>query len=314
MQTGLFFQSFKAWLHYIFLEDWVTKTVALLITLVIWYGVTGSRAPTTMKMRGVHLSFRLPGDTEISNEVIVDEVEVTVTGDKNRIDRINPRDLVVVADLSGFKSGDLVVQLKPETVNLELPSGIKLEGIEPNKISLKIEQRIEKLVEVRPSFVGELPAGFEIYETLVTPARVRVRGAESRINALDRVPTERIDLNTKTESFIEKQITVDLLDPKITVLDAVIDVAVSIGAERTAKVFADVRVVEPGGAKTMPEVGTVTLFGARKILDNLAAEDLQIELNTSDDGSITPRVLLPAEFLDKIQIRAIKPNGFSIVK
>src|SRR3712207_2134939 len=113
-------QVVKGWLRSIFLEDWITKLIALSITLVIWYGVTGRRAPTTVRMRNVHLSFRVPSETEISNEP-VDEVEITVTGDKTRLDRLNPRDLAVAVDLSGYKPGDLVVQLKPETVNLELP-------------------------------------------------------------------------------------------------------------------------------------------------------------------------------------------------
>jgi YbbR domain-containing protein len=303
----------KGWLRSIFLEDWITKLIALFITLVIWYGVTGRRAPTTVRMRNVHLSFRVPSETEISNEPM-DEVEITVTGDKTRLDRLNPRDLAVVVDLSGYKPGDLVVQLKPETVNLELPNGVRLEEIEPNKIALRLEPRVEKAVEVRPVFSGQVPDGYELYGTTISPLRVRVRGAASHVEALDRISTEKINLENLTGDTIVRQVTIELLDPKVTVLDAVVDVALKIGEQREEKSFSGVPVREASGARAMPETATVTLYGARSILEQIKPEDLLIQLTVEQDGSITPNLVLPAEIAGKAETRSIKPAGFSIAK
>jgi YbbR domain-containing protein len=306
-------QIVKGWLRSIFLEDWITKLIALSITLVIWYGVTGRRAPTTVRMRNVHLSFRVPSETEISNEP-VDEVEITVTGDKTRLDRLNPRDLAVAVDLSGYKPGDLVVQLKPETVNLELPSGIRLEEIEPNRIALKLETRVEKSIEVRPVFTGQLPEGYELYTVMPIPQRIRVRGAASHVEALDRVPTEKINLeNLKTDTLV-RQVTVDLLDPKVTVLDAVVDVQLKIGEQRAEKSFAGVPVREATGARAMPENATVTLYGARSILEQIKPEDLFIQLTIEGDGAVVSNVILPEFAQGKIELRQTKPGGFTIMR
>lgn len=308
-------QIVKSWLRSIFLEDWLTKTIALLIALILWYGITGNRAPTTRRMN-VNLVLNRPTETEISNEV-PGKVDIRVTGDKNRVSRLIEGDLAVTVDLTNAKPGEFVVQLKPETVNFELPtgvSGIRLDEIEPNRILVKLEPLVEKLVNVRPDFTGQLPGGYEIYQTTVMPMQVRVRGAASRVNALDNVPTEKIDLNIRTDDFVEKQITVNQLDQKITVLDTVVDVAVDIGEERIEKSFAGVRVSEASGAKAMPETAAVTLYGARSVLENLRPEDLQIALDIGADNSITPRVVLPPDIQDKIQVRGIKPSGFSIVK
>jgi YbbR domain-containing protein len=306
-------QILKSWLRSIFLEDWITKLIALFITLVIWYGVTGRRAPTTVRMRSVHLSFRVPSDTEISNEP-VDEVEITVTGDKTRLDRLNPRDLTVALDLSGYKPGNLLVQLRPETVNLELPSGVKLEEIEPKTISLRLEPRVEKAVEVRPVYSGQLPEGYELYSLTVVPQRVRVRGAASHVEALDRISTEKINLENLTGDTLLRQITIDLLDPKVTVLDAVVDVALKIGEQREEKSFAGVAVRETGGARAMPETASVTLYGARSILEQIKPEDLLIQLTIEPDNSITPNLILPESANGKVETRSIKPAGFSIAK
>ena len=308
-------QILKSWLYSIFLKDWLTKTIALFITLILWYGITGNRAPTTRRLGNVRLVLQLPTDTETSNETL-NKVDITVTGDKTRVSRLSGDDLIVVADLTNIKPGELVVQLKPDNVNIELPNGVKLDDVEPNKISVRVEPRIEKLVEVRPVFTGQLPEGLEIYKTTVTPAEVRVRGAASRINALDSIPTEKIDLNVRTDSFTDKQITIDLLDPKITVVDAVVDVAVEVGEQRIEKIFANVPVHSTAaGVKAMPNKAALTLYGARSVLDNLSPENLSIVLDTSDDGAITPRaVILPADLQNKLEIRSIKPSGFSITK
>ena len=304
-------QVVKAWLRGIFLEDWLTKVIALFITLVVWYGVTGRRAPTTVRMSNVHLSFRLPSDTEISNEP-VDEVEITVTGDKSRLDRLNPRDLAVGVDLSGYKPGDLVVQLRPETVNLDLPSGVRLEEIEPNKIALRLEERIEKAIEVRPVFTGNLPEGFELYGATVTPARIRVRGAASHVEALDRIPTEKINLDNLNGDTMLRQVTVDLLDPKVTVMDAVVDVYLRIGEQREEKTITGVPVKDVAGMRPTPETAGVTLYGARSILERIKPENLLIELQPEADGSVESRLILPPEAQGKVEMRGMKPSVFTI--
>ena len=304
----------KSWLHSIFLKDWLTKAIALFITLIIWYGITGNRAPTPRRLGNVRLLLQLPSDTEASNEPL-NKVDITVTGDKTRVSRLSGDDLTVVADLTNVKPGELVVQLKPDNVNIELPSGVKLDEIEPNKISVRIEPRIEKLIDVKPVFSGQLPEGLVIYNSTVTPGSVRVRGAQSRINALDSVPTEKIDLNVKTESFTEKQITVNLLDPKITVVDALVDVAVEVGEQKVEKVFSNVPVRSvDSNVKTAPNKAALTLYGARSVLEGLSAENLAIELDASEDGSIAPRAVLPADLQNKLEVRSIKPGGFSIIK
>lgn len=287
--------------------------IALAITSVIWYGVTGNRAPTTKRLANVSLVLELPGETEASNEVL-SKVDVTVTGDKARVARLNAEDLIVTVDMTGYKPGELVVQLKPETVNFELPSGIKLEEIEPNKMSVRLEQRVDKSLAVKPAFVGELPEGYEIYETSVNPATVRVRGAASRVNALDSVATEKINLLNKTGNFIERQITIDAFNPQITILDAVVDVSVRIGEKRVAKTFENIPVNNNFGARIQPETTNITLFGAPTLLENLNRETLRIEIEQAENGALTPKLILPPDLADKIQVRSFNPNSFSIAK
>lgn len=116
----------------LFLEDWLTKTIAFVITLALWYGVTGTRVPTTRRLGNVRLVLQLPPETDTTSD-LQNKVDVTVTGDKTKVAKLTADDLIVTADLTNSKpEGDLVVQLRPDSVNLDLPAGVKLDAIEPS--------------------------------------------------------------------------------------------------------------------------------------------------------------------------------------
>ena len=286
----------------IFLEDWGTKLVALGISLALWLGVTGLRAPTTVRLKNVTLNARASNDMEITNSP-VQEVDVVITGDKRLVDRLNTRDLIVSADLTDVKPGDRIIQLTPETVRLELPNGVKLDEIQPNKIAVKIEKVEEREVDIRPDIEGNLPENLEVYAVSVVPAKVRVRGAESFIKSLDSISTEPISLNNRKESFGASQVGLTVVNPKITLLDAIVEINVRIGEKRTERVFT---VPIKSNVQSESKHASVILYGARSIIEKLRAEEMHVEIQTTGTNEPTPRLILPADLQDKIEIRKIR--------
>lgn len=303
-------QLIKAWVRGIFLEDWAMKLIALAIALVLWFGISGQRSQITRRFSNITLNFQYPTGLDKSNNPR-ETVEIIVSGDKRKVENLAAQGLTVSFDLSNYKAGEYAVPLNPETVNLELPSGVKLEEIEPNIVQLILERREEKLVEVKPEFIGELPEGLEIYETSVMPNKVRVRGTTGQLESLKIVPTEKINLENHAENFVEKQTAIDLPNPKITVLDALVDVTVKIGEQRVEKSYGGIVVKTDDGAKVSPSTAIVTLYGARSILMNLRPEDIQIRLETVD-GTLKPTLVLPENAAGKIEMRLLRPNSFSI--
>ncbi|HNU09206.1 MAG TPA: hypothetical protein PKO33_15670, partial [Pyrinomonadaceae bacterium] len=49
---------FSGILRKVFLEDWTMKLIALVITLALWFGVSGLREPKTERLRSVALNLR----------------------------------------------------------------------------------------------------------------------------------------------------------------------------------------------------------------------------------------------------------------
>jgi hypothetical protein len=290
---------FKQIARKIFFEDWAMKLAALVITLALWLGVTGLSTPTTQRLTGVPLSLRYSNNTEVTNSP-TQEVDIVITGDKRKIAQVNKNDLVVSLDISDVQPGDRVVSLDPETVNISLPPGIKLDEIYPNRIPVRVEAVDEKDISVNPQTEGDLPEGYEIYEQTVVPAKVRVRGPASFIKSLDFVSTEPIDLSGRTYDFNAKQVPITVSNPKASVLETAVDVAFRIGEKRLERVYS-VPVRDSQGRRA-----AVVLFGGRSLFEGVHAEDMQVEMVRNETGQEVPRLILPPGLEGKVEVRSLR--------
>jgi hypothetical protein len=297
-QTAVFRQLFRK----IFLEDWLTKLFALGITLALWFGVTGFREPITTRFNSITLQPRLSNNFEITN-LPATEVALVISGDRRRIDQIRPENLIVSIDLTNAQSGEQIIQLTPDTINVELPTGVKIIEIQPNKIAVKIEAVEEREIPVRVETEGNLPEGFEIYSTAVLPQNVRVRAPSSFIKSLEFVSTEKINIENRNTDFTAQKIGLNIVNPKVTALDTVVDAVFRIGEKRIERLFL-VPVQTDDGEKKV----TLILYGTGSLLNNLARESLEIEIFRNDSGELSPKLVRPEEILDKVEIRKIKIN------
>jgi YbbR domain-containing protein len=288
------------WLKHIlkkvFLEDWVMKLVALAITLALWLGVTGLSTPTTQRLTSVSLTLRFSNNIEVTNSPI-QEVDLVVTGDKRKLAQIKKEDLVVSMDISDVLPGDRVINLTPETVAVSLPTGVKLDEIQPSRIAVRIESVEEKEIAVKAETMGELPEGYEVYSETITPPKIRVRGPANFIRSLSFVSTERIDMTNRVEDFTAKQIPVSVANPKATVVETVVDVAFRIGEKRVERVYS---IPVEGGRRA-----SVVLFGGKSLFDNVRTENLRVEIDSNDE----PRVILPPALDGKVEDRSVKLRG-----
>ena len=301
-QPNKFF--FKHIIRKVFLEDWMMKLVALAITLALWLGVTGLSTPTTQRLTSIPLTLTFSNNIEVTNSP-VQEVDLVVTGDKRKLAQINKSDLVVSMDISDVMPGDRVVSLSPETVNpVSLPTGVKLDEIQPSRIAIRIEAVEEKEVVVRPETDGNVPDGFEVYGETATPAKVRVRGPSGFIRSLGFVSTERIDLTNKSFDFTARQVPIGVSDPKASVLsESVVDVIFRIGEKRIERVY-PIPLSDGSGRRAL-----VTLFGGRSVLAELRPANMRVEMVKNDAGNEVPRAVLPSEFEGKVEIRKVDLRG-----
>ncbi|HBE82890.1 MAG: YbbR-like domain-containing protein [Blastocatellia bacterium] len=283
----------------VFFEDWLIKLVALGVTFSLWLGVTGLSTPTTTRFSSVPLTLRFASNTEITNSP-VQEVDIVVTGDKRRINQINKNDLILSVDLTDVQPGDRVIQLTPEDVSIELPTGVKLDEIQPNRIAVRLEPVEEREVDVKIETDGELTDGLEVYAQTAVPARVRVRGPASFVRQLTVVSAEKIDLKDRRGDFVAKQIPLVLANPKAAVLDSTVDISFRIGEKRIERLLL---VPVKGDARRK---ATVVLFGPRSALLAAKPDDLEVNIIGGAADDDTSQLTLPSGLRNDVEIRKFK--------
>jgi YbbR domain-containing protein len=283
-------------LRKLFLEDWLLKLSALVITFALWFGVSYSNKKGTATMPA-QLKFRV-SDTSVLTNAGVQEVSIRVSGDDQKIDQLFGSDRRITADLTDLEPGDRVIQLTPNNVTVDLPMGVKLEDIQPSRIAVRLEQVQVKDLPVKAETVGQPASGFEIYNTTVTPARVTIRGPESYVATLDFVPTGAVDITGAKDDMTFRQVPVSLPNTNAAVFNTVVDVAVRIGEKRVERTLA---LTTASGKRV-----TAVLYGPRSLMSNVKPADLKVDISKLDTGEETPHLTLPDSLQGSVEIRTLK--------
>jgi YbbR domain-containing protein len=296
------------WVRALLFEDWTLKTLALAITLGLWFAVTTQRAPATMRLHNVPLEFILPENVEIGNDP-THVVEVTLQGSQSKLTEMNVANLVARADVTSLRPGDRVARLY-ESVRMDLPEDVRIIEVTPRNVTLHLETVVEREVPVEARFEGDLPEGFRRIGVTVTPERVRVRGPESHVNAVEGAFTETISLSDLRESRTFQQVAVDIPDHKVAPLDAAVSVRVDVSEEQSERRFTNVPVRTPSGAPLAPPAAAVTLRGPRSIVEALRPEDVRLVVEPAEGGPSAPRLSLPPAAQGRVELVSTTPAQF----
>src|SRR5215213_766016 len=295
-------------LRRIFLEDWSLKLLSLAIAVVLWLLVTGQNEPVTAHVN-VQLNFIRPQSLEISNDP-PRTVDVMLTGSRNKLDDLTSLDLVATVDISDQRAGERVLRLA-DKAQIILPQGIKVDGFQPSAIPIRLEEIVERQVGVEPKLEGKPANGFEVYSVYPNKGSVAVRGPASRVNSLQKVATESIWLAGHKESFTASNVALDVPDPKVDLLEPMVNVNVEIGERRIEKTFSDVAVATAQGDKVQPATTSVTLLGVASFLQSLKSGELKIIL---EGENLTPRLELPDALKGRVILKSVQTSKFLPIK
>lgn len=293
-------------LRRVFIEDWSLKLLSLAIALVLWLLVTGQNQPVTAHVN-VQLNFIRPASFEISNDP-PRNVDVTLTGSRNKLDDLTTLDLVATVDISDQRAGERVLRLA-DKAQISLPQGVKVDGFQPSAIPVRLEPIVERQVPVEPKLEGQTANGYEVYGARPNKGSVTLRGPESRVAALQKVQTETISLGGHKDSFLATNVAIDVPDPKVDLIDPVVNVAIDIGERRVEKSISGVAVIAADGSRVQPATASVTVLGPSSMVDSLKTEDLKVVV----DGN-GPKLQLPPALNGKVLMKSIQPGSFLIDK
>ncbi|MBA3516035.1 MAG: hypothetical protein H0T77_16895 [Pyrinomonadaceae bacterium] len=304
--------AFERGARRMFLQDWSLKLLALAITLALWLAVTGQNEPLTIRTP-VQLNLIRPSNLDISNDP-PKTVEVVLNGSRANLQSLSPLDLVATVDVSDHAAGERVIRLSLDRVTMQLPEGVKIESFQPSTIPIRLEPRIERQVPVDVKTDGTPADGYELYGINPAHATVRVRGPASRIEALQKAPTETISLSGRNESFTASRVAIDIADQKLEVLDPLVDLAIEVGEKRSQKSFSGVAVRSITGVEVRPATAEVILRGPASVLYELRPEDVKVVVDMSATGGSVAGLELPPSVKDRVKLLAVRPSQFSLIR
>ena len=176
------------------------KFFALMLAALLWLFVSAERRERSIE-RAYDVPLALvgvPQDLLISSSV-QESIRVRLRGPVSVLRALPIQTLEATVDLSELRPGDWKVIIRPQALNV--PQGIEVVSINPANLTIRLEQKRQKLVPIRPYFVGDPPAGSVVTKIDVEPTNALVSGPASVIREFSEVVTERIILSNRGGTF-----------------------------------------------------------------------------------------------------------------
>jgi YbbR domain-containing protein len=297
------------------LENTGLKVLALLITAVLWLSVA-SRPVRQVTLQNVPIEFRNWPD---SPDMIVSKYDtlsarVYLEGPRDVVDSLRPSEISVIADMTGVEPG---VRVRPLMLDASrLPASVKGKEVEPRSIRVTVERVIQKDLPIVPRFDGQPPPGYEVINWQITPATVRINGAESQTRDITEVSTETVSLANKTHTFSES-VAIDIGSPNLNISEQghrTVMLTVNIGEVKKERTIERVPVGllnGPPGAQPFPKYVNVKLIGARSAIDQMTIADLNVAIDFQAESTgvrlFAPKVTVSPTYSDKITVRSVEP-------
>ncbi|MCC7441425.1 MAG: hypothetical protein IT285_07320 [Bdellovibrionales bacterium] len=184
----------------IFSDNPGTKLISIVIAVLLWFVVLGSRNVEVAKE--ITLQVVTAANVSIANE-LPEKVVFRLSGPKAFLRTIlDRRDDPIRVDLSGARTGAVTYRFFSD--NIRLPIGVQVQSISPASITVQLEEVRFKRVPVRVELQGLPPEGFSILSTDVDPPEVELKGPESRIGEVTELRTQAIDVTGARRGFERK--------------------------------------------------------------------------------------------------------------
>ena len=178
----------------LFNDRW-TKLVAVVLALAVWYAIQDV-IRNEKEVAGVPIEIPVEDGWAILDRSVT-EATVTFRGTKDAIRNLDREEVRLVRDIRGRpESGSMLLTLHPR--NVETSQDVRAVKIDPDRIEISLDQEAARSIPVKAVIQGDLPDGFEAGEIVCRPAMVKLFGPRQRLDEMEAVHTEPIEMTGLT--------------------------------------------------------------------------------------------------------------------
>jgi YbbR domain-containing protein len=136
-------------------------------------------------------------------------IEVRVRGPKSALETLAKLKPKYLLDLSGASAGVKTIYF--DRNRIALPKGVAIITINPELLTVRIENEIKKKLPVIISLSGKPVSGFIVAGAVAKPLSAVLRGPQNILGPMEEVLTKPLDIKGRSESF-KKEIALDLAE------------------------------------------------------------------------------------------------------
>ncbi|MBU1985832.1 MAG: YbbR-like domain-containing protein, partial [Proteobacteria bacterium] len=183
-------EDFRRWQE-MWPKDWTLRFISLALAVVLWYFVGGDDTVDKNVMVPLEV-INLPRDLVISNQ-FKREIEVTVSGPRSLVLKIEKGDITRQVDLGHAVPGTMVI--KNENHLIPVPRGMKVLRTQPDSIIFSLDKLIQKQLAVKPETKGNLASHHILQEIVMKPETISITGPQAVLAQLSFLQTQVIDIS-----------------------------------------------------------------------------------------------------------------------
>ena len=166
----------------IFTEELPIKILSMVLAVTLFVLVRSDKDATSGAY--VKVIYTLPEDRVLVSDP-VPEIKVAVRGPWTKLQHLDRSLEPIHIDLTNVHTPELRI----DEDLIKVPPGVRVESIVPSEVHVEFEPRVVREAPVQPILEGQPAEGYRVARVTSDPARVRVDGAKSAVDAIERVPT-----------------------------------------------------------------------------------------------------------------------------
>jgi hypothetical protein len=268
--------------------NWRLKLAALGLAVLIWAVVSSEQVTSQWIPVRVDPVVRDP-EYVLSGPAEPAEVRVQFTGPGRELWELALDRPTLVLPLAGV--GDRrAFPVDPSMLRIPSGLGVRVQDIRPAVVRVELQRLASRVVPVRARLGRRSLQRYVLGDSLeILPAEVRVTGPADRLAEITSVTTERFEIVPETDSTFTRQVELDTVGlGGLSFSRAAVRVSGDFDV-RATRAVGDVQVYVPDGLQATPARVQLSVQGARRALDGIAAGELRaVVLRDSLPAAVPP--------------------------
>jgi YbbR domain-containing protein len=262
----------------IFADELPIKMLSMVLAVTLFVLVRNDKDATSGAY--VKIIYTLPEDRVLVSDP-VSEIKVSVRGPWTKLQHLDRSLEPIRIDLTRVHTPD--VRIDEDAI--KVPAGVRVSSIVPSEVHVEFEPRVTREVPVQPILEGQPADGYRVAKVLAEPAHVRVDGAKSAVDAIERVPTRPLRI-TDARGPVKGDVALEAPPVHTRFLEATtVSVRADVQPAMVERVFEDLPVKVVGlthmDASVEPPTARLVIRGPSPLLGDVSDKTVSLKVEAS---------------------------------